>query len=146
MAFSNALLGIVHSLAHKTGAAFTTGHVPHGEANAIYLPYVIQFNAKDPTAKARYAEIAKFSGLPGSGDDELVASLVKKIRSLNQLFSIPYSLKEFGVLEDEFNEKLKTIAAGAVGDACTGTNPRNFEAADSEKILTAIYYGQDIDF
>ena len=62
MAFSNALLGIVHSMAHKTGAAFSTGHIPHGCANAIYLPYVIQYNAKDATAKKRYADIARACG------------------------------------------------------------------------------------
>ena len=59
MAFSNALLGIVHSMAPKTGAAFSTGHIPHGCANAIYLPYVIQFNAKN--AEARYADIARYA-------------------------------------------------------------------------------------
>ena len=57
MAFSNALLGIVHSMAHKTGAAFSTGHITHGLANAMYLPYVIKYNAKDPVAAKRYAEI-----------------------------------------------------------------------------------------
>ena len=65
MAFSNALLGIVHSMAHKTGAAFSTGHIPHGCANAIYLPYVIQYNAKDTVAADRYAEIARRMGLEG---------------------------------------------------------------------------------
>ena len=65
MAFSNALLGIVHSMAHKTGAAFSTGHIPHGCANAIYLPYVIKYNAKEATAASRYAEIARRMGLPG---------------------------------------------------------------------------------
>ena len=65
MAFSNALLGIVHSMAHKTGAAFSTGHIPHGCANAIYLPYVIKYNAKDPIAAKRYAEIARRMGLAG---------------------------------------------------------------------------------
>ena len=69
-AFSNALLGIVHSMAHKTGAAYSTGHIPHGCANAIYLPYVIQYNAKDATAKKRYAAIAKSVCLAGNTDDE----------------------------------------------------------------------------
>ena len=66
MAFSNALLGIVHSMAHKTGAAFSTGHITHGCANAMYLPYVIKYNAKDPIAAKRYAEIARRVGLPGT--------------------------------------------------------------------------------
>ena len=83
MAFSNALLGIVHSMAHKTGAAYSTGHIPHGCANAIYLPYVIQYNAKDATAKKRYAAIAKSVGLAGNTDDELVAALCAKIDDYN---------------------------------------------------------------
>ena len=68
MSFSNALLGIVHSMAHKTGAAFSTGHIPHGCANAIYLPYVIKYNAKDPVAAKRYAEIARRMGLEGTSE------------------------------------------------------------------------------
>ena len=66
MAFSNALLGIVHSMAHKTGAVFSTGHITHGLANAMYLPYVIKYNAKDPIAAKRYAEIARKSRTSGS--------------------------------------------------------------------------------
>jgi alcohol dehydrogenase class IV len=146
MAFSNALLGIVHSLAHKTGAAFSTGHVPHGEANAIYLPYVIQYNAKDPVAKGRYADIARFVGATGLTDDELIAELLNKIRYLNAKFEIPKGLKDFGVKEDEFEAKVADIAANAVGDACTGSNPRGVDAAQMEKILRCIYEGRDIDF
>jgi alcohol dehydrogenase class IV len=146
MAFSNALLGIVHSLAHKTGAAFDTGHVPHGEANAIYLPYVIQYNAKDSEAKKRYAEIARFVGISGNTDDELVNALIGKIRALNVKFEIPGSLKEFGVLEDEFEAKVAAIAVNAVGDACTGSNPRNVNAEQMENILRYIYEGKDVDF
>ncbi len=65
-AFSNALLGIVHSSAHKTGAAFSTGHIVHGYANAMYLPYVIQYNRKDENTLKRYGEIGKYLGLEGS--------------------------------------------------------------------------------
>ena len=72
MASSNALLGITHSMAHKTGAAFSTGHIPHGLANAMYLPYVIQYNAVNKRAKERYAEIAKAIGLKGKSATALV--------------------------------------------------------------------------
>lgn len=146
MAFSNALLGIVHSMAHKTGAAFSTGHIPHGCANAIYLPYVIQYNAKDATAMKRYADIARAVGLTGTTDSELVAALIAKIDAYNVNLNIPKTLKDFGVNEAEFNEKLPKIAELAVGDACTGSNPRAITPAEMEKLLSCTYYGNKVDF
>lgn len=142
-AFSNALLGIVHSLAHKTGAAFSTGHIPHGEANAIYLPYVIKYNAKN--AEARYADIARSIGIDGT-DAECVTKLCDKIDAMNAELNIPKTLKEFGLKEDEFKEKVNKIAELAVGDACTGSNPRPVDTESMAKILDAIYYGKEIDF
>lgn len=142
-AFSNALLGIVHSLAHKTGAAFSTGHIPHGEANAIYLPYVIKYNAKN--AEARYADIARSIGIDGT-DAECVTKLCDKIDAMNAELNIPKTLKEFGINEDEFKEKVNKIAELAVGDACTGSNPRPVDTESMAKILDAIYYGKEIDF
>lgn len=142
-AFSNALLGIVHSLAHKTGAAFSTGHIPHGEANAIYLPYVIKYNAKN--AEARYADIARSIGIDGT-DAECVTKLCDKIDAMNAELNIPKTLKEFGIKEDEFKEKVNKIAELAVGDACTGSNPRPVDTESMSKILDAIYYGKEIDF
>ena len=141
-AFTNALLGIVHSMAHKTGAAFSTGHIPHGCANAIYLPYVIKFNAKN--AEARYADIARSVGLTGT-DSELVKQLCDKIDAYNVTLGIPKSLKEFGILEDEFKEKIAVISELAVGDACTGSNPRPITPAEMEKLFTCIYYGTEVD-
>ncbi len=146
MAFSNALLGIVHSMAHKTGAAFSTGHITHGLANAMYLPYVIKYNAKDPVAAKRYAEIARFVGLPGASEEALINSLCQKINSFNAFMSIPTTLKEFGIIEEEFKEKIATIAENAVGDACTGSNPRSIDPATMEKLFTCIYYGKEVDF
>lgn len=146
MAFSNALLGIVHSMAHKTGAAFSTGHIPHGCANAIYLPYVIQYNAKDETAKKRYAAIAASVGLTGNSDDELVEALIAKIDDYNVKLNIPKTLKDFGVEEKEFLEKLPEIAANAVGDACTGSNPRAITPKEMEKLLSCTYYGTKVEF
>lgn len=145
MAFSNALLGIVHSMAHKTGAAYSTGHIPHGCANAIYLPYVIQYNAKDATAKQRYADIARTVGLIGD-DDQLVKALCEKIDSYNVRLNIPKTLKEFGVNEEEFLQKLPSVAELAVGDACTGSNPRSITPAQMADLLKCCYYGTPVNF
>lgn len=146
MAFSNALLGIVHSMAHKTGAAFSTGHIPHGCANAIYLPYVIKYNAKDTVAAGRYAEIARRMGLPGTSQKALINSLCEKIDEFNVQLNIPKTLKNFGIDEEEFKEKVAKIAELAVGDACTGSNPRPITPAEMEKLLTCTYYGTEVDF
>ena len=146
MAFSNALLGIVHSMAHKTGAAFSTGHIPHGCANAIYLPYVIRYNAKNTVAADRYAEIARRMGLEGRSRQALINSLCAKINEFNEKLNIPKTLKEFGINEDEFKEKVDRIAELAVGDACTGSNPREIDPANMAKLLTCTYYGTEVDF
>lgn len=143
MAFSNALLGIVHSMAHKTGAAFSTGHIPHGCANAIYLPYVIQYNARE--AKKRYAEIARSVGIDGT-DQECVENLCKRIDGYNEALSIPKTLKEFGIEEKEFLEKVDGIAELAVSDACTGSNPRQITPEEMSKLLKCTYYGTEVDF
>ena len=95
MAFSNALLGIVHSMAHKTGAAYSGGHIVHGCANAMYLPKVIKFNAKEPEAAKRYAEIARFIDLKGSTDEELVDALIAELRGMNEKLNIPTCIKEY---------------------------------------------------
>ena len=146
MAFSNALLGIVHSMAHKTGAAFSTGHIPHGCANAIYLPYVIKYNAKDPIAAKRYAEIARKMGLDGASEKALINSLIARIDAFNVTLNIPKTLKEFGVEENEFKEKIAKIAELAVGDACTGSNPRAIDPEAMEKLFMCTYYGTEVDF
>jgi len=141
MAFSNALLGITHSMAHKTGAVF---HIPHGCANAIYLPYIIDFNKKD--ALDRYAKIAKRLGLSGTTDDELVDSLTSSIKELNKKMSIPTTLKEYGIDEAEFNSKVDMISERAIADACTGSNPRQLSKDEMKKIFECIYYGNKVEF
>ena len=146
MAFSNALLGIVHSMAHKTGAIFSTGHITHGCANAMYLPFVIRYNSKEPVAASRYAEIARRMGLSGNSEQALINSLCKKIDDMNAEMGIPRTLKEFGIIEEEFKEKIAGISERAVGDACTGTNPRAIDPSTMEKLFTCIYYGTEIDF
>ncbi len=145
MAFSNALLGIVHSMAHKTGAAFSTGHITHGLANAMYLPYVIKYNAKNEEAAKRYGEIAASIGIEGT-QDEAIKGLCERIVELNNQMQIPNTLKEFGIVEEEFKEKIAAISENAVGDACTGSNPRAIDPATMEKLFTCIYYGKEVDF
>ncbi|WP_054252727.1 iron-containing alcohol dehydrogenase [Neofamilia massiliensis] len=144
-AFSNALLGIVHSMAHKTGAVFSTGHIIHGYANAMYLPYVIQYNMKDETALKRYGEIGKNLGLSGT-DEEIANELIKMIRGLNAKFDIKNNLRDFGIKEDEFKEKIDAIATNAVADACTGSNPRSIDVATMKKLFEYVYEGKDLDF
>lgn len=141
MAFSNALLGITHSMAHKTGAVF---HIPHGCANAIYLPYVIDFNKKD--ALDRYAQIAKRLGLAGKTDNELVDSLTSLIKELNKKMGIPTTLKEYGIDEAEFNSKVDMISERAIADACTGSNPRQLDKEEMKKLFECIYYGNKVGF
>ncbi len=149
MAFSNALLGIVHSMAHKTGAAYTGGHIVHGCANAMYLPKIIKYNAKNEEAAVRYAEIAAFIGLKGDSTDSLVNALITEIKSMNALLSIPTCIKDYegGIIDEaEFNSKLADVAALAISDACTGSNPRIPTQEEMEKLLIACYYDKEIDF
>jgi alcohol dehydrogenase class IV len=149
MAFSNALLGIVHSMAHKTGAAYSGGHIVHGAANAMYLPKVIQYNSREAGAAARYAEIAAFIGLPASGPAEGTSSLISHIRKLNESLNIPFGIQDYenGIIDEkEFLEKLPAVAENAVGDACTGSNPRKITPALMERLLKACYYDTDVDF
>ncbi|MFA5647861.1 MAG: iron-containing alcohol dehydrogenase [Bacteroidales bacterium] len=136
MAFSNALLGICHSMAHKTGAIY---HIPHGCANAIYLPTVIQWNRK--VSEAKYAEIARYIGLEGRSDKELCDAYIGMIKSLNAEMGIPASLKEYGIDEAEFKANLSRVSINAEADACTGSNPRPTTAADFEKLFMAVYTG-----
>ena len=156
MAFSNALLGIVHSMAHKTGAAFSGGHIIHGCANAMYLPKVIKYNSKNEEAAERYAEIARFIGLKGETTEELVDALIAELRSMNDQLNIPQAIKNYGpggvkadesiIDEKEFMDKLPETAKNAIADACTGSNPRIPTQEEMEKLLVAVYYDKDIDF
>ena len=115
-------------------------------AGAMYLPYVIAYNAKADGVAERYADIARTMGVVGDTTAELVEGLRAKIRSMNDAMGIPNTLKDFGIIEDEFKEKLDAIAANAVGDACTGSNPRPIDPATMAKLFTCIYYGTEVDF
>ncbi|MGN0593562.1 MAG: iron-containing alcohol dehydrogenase [Hominimerdicola sp.] len=158
MAFSNALLGIVHSMAHKTGAVFADlgAHIIHGAANAMYLPKVIKYNSKDETAKKRYGVIADYMKLGGKNDDEKVDLLIKYLRGMNDALNIPQCIKNYGadsyptengfVPEEVFLERLPEIAKNAIGDACTGSNPRQPSQEEMEKLLKCCYYDTEVDF
>ena len=160
MAFSNALLGIVHSMAHKTGAVFADygAHIIHGAANAMYLPKVIKFNAKDETAKKRYGTIVDYLEIidKSASDDEKVDALIEYVRSMNDKLNIPHCIKNYGpdsypceqgfVPEDVFLERLHDIAVNAIADACTGSNPRQPSVEEMEKLLKCCYYDTEVDF
>ena len=156
MAFSNALLGIVHSMAHKTGAAYTGDHIIHGCANAMYLPKVIKYNSKNAETAERYAEIASFIGLSGATTEGKVDALIAELRSMNDQLDIPQGIKNYGksgvkadvsvIDEKEFLEKLPEVAKNAIADACTGSNPRQPSQEEMEKLLKACYYDTEIDF
>ena len=160
MAFSNALLGIVHSMAHKTGAIFADygAHIIHGAANAMYLPKVIAFNAKDETAKKRYGVIVDYMGIAdkADSDDVKVEKLIAFLRGMNDQLNIPHCIKHYGadsypceqgfVPEDVFLERLPEIAKNAIADACTGSNPRQPSQEEMEKLLKCCYYDTEVDF
>lgn len=158
MSFSNALLGIVHSMAHKTGAAFADygAHIIHGAANAMYLPKVIAYNAKDETAKKRYGVIADIMNLGGKDDDEKVSLLIAYLRKMNDDLNIPHCIGKYGkdsyptetgfLPEEVFLERLPEIAVNAIGDACTGSNPRIPTPEEMEKLLKCCYYDTEVDF
>ncbi len=155
MAFSNAFLGINHSLAHKLGAAY---HLPHGRLNAILLPYVVKYNSEEPTkfvsfpkyeyfiADEKYATIAKKMGLKADTKEEGVQSLIKEIQELNEYLNIPKSLQEAGVDEKDFFENIDTLADRAFEDQCTTANPRLPLIPELKQILTDAYYGNEIKF
>ena len=132
------------------------GHIPHGLANAMYLPKVIAFNAKDPEAKKRYGVIADEMKLGGSNDDEKVKLLIEHLRGMNDALNIPHCIKNYGpesypteqgfVPEEVFLERLPEIAKNAIGDACTGSNPRSINPDQMAKLLKCCYYDEEVDF
>lgn len=158
MAFSNALLGIVHSMAHKTGAAFADygAHIIHGAANAMYLPKVIKFNSKDPATKKRYGVIADYMHLGGTTDEEKTDLLIRYLRGMNDDLNIPHGIRHYGkdglpaeegfVPEKVFLDRVETIAALAIKDACTGSNPRQPSQEEMVKLLKCCYYDTEVDF
>ena len=151
MAFTNAFLGVCHSMAHKIGGEF---HLPHGRINAILLPYVIKYNGVDnPTkfvsfpkyeyyiAKHKYAEISRRMNFPAYTDDEGLESLIREVRKLADDVGIPRSFKDAGVNEQEFLDKIDMIADRAFEDQCTSANPRVPLVPEIKQMLLDSYYG-----
>ncbi len=151
MAFTNAFLGINHSLAHKIGAEF---HMPHGEINAILLPYVIRYNSSKPSkfvsfpkyeyfiADQKYYELAKKVGLKAESKEESINSLIEKIKQMNEHMNIPKSFKEAGIEEQEFLAKVDILAERSFEDQCTTANPRVPLVSEMKQILLDSYYGK----
>ncbi|MCA6071191.1 MAG: bifunctional acetaldehyde-CoA/alcohol dehydrogenase [Endomicrobium sp.] len=152
MAFANAFLGLCHSIAHKLGAAF---NIPHGIANALIINQVIKYNATDcpkkqaifpqykfPNAKAKYGQVADELGLGGKNDDEKVELLIKAITKLKKDINIPLSIKEFGVWEKTFYDKLDNLVEQAFDDQCTGANPAYPLLEDIKTVLIKAYIGE----
>ena len=155
MAFANAFLGLCHSMAHKLGGMY---HVPHGLANSFLISHIIKYNAVDcmtkqaafpqyqyPNAKADYAAVARYIGLNGKNDDELVQALLDKIEDLKKLLDIPASMKPWfdahGVTEETFLKQLDELSVKAYDDQCTGANPRYPLISEIKALYLAAYYG-----
>lgn len=153
MSFTNAFLGLNHSIAHKLGGEF---HIAHGRANAILLPYVIKYNSQKPTkfvsfpkyeyfiADEKYANLARKLGLNASTTEEGVNSLIKAIQKLNAELNEPKSIQEAGIDEKEFLAKVDELADKAFSDQCTTANPRVPLVPEIKQILLDAYYGAEI--
>lgn len=152
LAFANAFLGVCHSMAHKLGA---THHVPHGFANALLITDVMKYNAvevptkmgtfsqyKYPHTLQRYAEVATYLGIPGKTDQEKFDALVAKVEELKATLNIAKSIKEYGVNEKEFLDKLDIMSEQAFDDQCTGANPRYPLISEIKEMYLSSYYGK----
>ena len=134
MAFSNVGLGIVHSMAHQLGGIFK---ISHGLANALILPYVVQYNNKSDKAQKKYELLAKRLE---------VLDLALAIKNLNKELQIPASIKELNISKKRFQEELDLLIARALVDGCTSTNPRPVNEQEMSKLFEYIYQGKEIDF
>ena len=153
MAFTNAFLGLNHSMAHKLGGEF---HIAHGKANAILLPYVITYNAQMPTkftsfpkygkfiADEKYAQIARHMGLSAKTAAEGVANLIEAIRKLMKILDYPMSLSALKIPEKEFLSKLELLSERAFEDQCTTANPRYPLVSEIRELYLQAYYGEEI--
>ena len=152
MAFANAFLGVCHSMAHKLGAFH---HLPHGVANALMMDEVIRFNSSEAPAKmgtfshyaypktlARYAEVADALGLGGKNDTEKVNNLIKAIDNLKGKIGIKKTVKDYGVEEKDFLDRLDEMVEQAFDDQCTGANPRYPLMSEIKEMYLKAYYGK----
>lgn len=152
MAFANAFLGVCHSMAHKLGAFH---HLPHGVANALMIEEVLRFNANEVPAKmgtfsqydhphtlARYAEVADYLGLGGKNDEEKLENLIKAINELKEKIGIKKTIKDYGIDEKDFLDRLDEMTEQAFDDQCTGANPRYPLMSEIKQMYLDAYYGK----
>jgi len=153
MAFANAFLGVCHSMAHKLGAFY---HLPHGVANALLICEVMRFNAAEvpckmgtfpqyshPHTLERYAEIADYLGIKGNNKYEKFESLVSAIEELKEKVGIKKSIREYGIDEETFLERLDEMVEQAFDDQCTGANPRYPLMSEIKEMYLRAYYGKE---
>ena len=150
MAFANAFLGICHSIAHKIGGEYG---IPHGRTNAILLPHIIRYNAKDPSKHAMfpkydyfradtdYADIAKFLGLKGNTTAELVEALATAVADLGKSVGIDMNLKAQGVSQETLDTTVDRMAELAYEDQCTTANPKEPLISELKQIILDAYVG-----
>ncbi len=152
MAFANAFLGVCHSMAHKLGAFH---HLPHGVANALMIDEVLRFNAAEVPAKmgtfpqydhphtlARYAEVADYLGIKGKNDSEKLENLIKAIDELKEKVGIRKTIKDYGIDEQNFLDRLDEMVEQAFDDQCTGANPRYPLMSEIKQMYLNAYYGK----
>ena len=153
MAFANAFLGVCHSMAHKLGAFH---HIPHGIANALMIDYVLKFNSAEvptkmgtfpqydhPHTLRRYAEVAKALGLGGANDEESLNNLIKAINELKEKIGIKKTIKDYGIDEKDFLDRLDEMSEQAFDDQCTGANPRYPLISEIKEMYLKAYYGKE---
>ena len=153
MAFANAFLGVCHSMAHKLGAFH---HLPHGVANALMIDHVLRFNASEtpikmgtfsqydhPHTLARYAEVADYLGIKGKNDEEKLENLIKAIDELKERVGIKKTIKEYGIDETDFLNRLDEMTEQAFDDQCTGANPRYPLMSEIKEMYLKAYYGDE---
>ena len=153
MAFANAFLGVCHSMAHKLGAFH---HIPHGIANALMINYVLRFNSAEvptkmgtfpqydhPHTLRRYAEVAEALGFGGANDEESLNNLIKAIDELKEKIGIKKTIKDYGVYEKDFLDRLDEMSEQAFDDQCTGANPRYPLISEIKDMYLKAYYGKE---
>ncbi len=153
MAFANAFLGVCHSMAHKLGAFH---HIPHGIANALMIDYVLKFNSTEvptkmgtfpqydhPHTLRRYAEVAEALGLGGANDEESLNNLIKAINELKEKIGIKKTIKDYGIDEKDFLDRLDEMSEQAFDDQCTGANPRYPLISEIKEMYLKAYYGKE---
>ncbi len=153
MAFANAFLGVCHSMAHKLGAFH---HLPHGIANALLIGEVMRFNAAEvptkmgtfsqydhPHTLARYAEVADYLGVGGESDEEKLENLIKAVEELKVKIGIKPTIRDYGIDEQDFLDRLDDMVEQAFDDQCTGANPRYPLMSEIKEMYLNAYYGKE---